>query len=138
MTLEELLWRFSEEPIIPLLIVATLANLILITRVLLRRRGSRDVVQPREIIVENEARQLHEEKGVKPEISPIPIVEEVESLISLPLKDRDVGLEIRPLLVIEKPDQCAYCAIFKDLSTVVCPNCGRPLNIKPASVENSH
>ena len=47
-----------------------------------------------------------------------------------PREDIELKSDIRPLLNREEVEGCPYCALFKDLGTAVCPNCGRPLNIR--------
>jgi hypothetical protein len=42
----------------------------------------------------------------------------------------DIKPEIRPIFGKETSESCGYCSIFKDIGTMVCPNCGRPLNLK--------
>lgn len=69
------------------------------------------------------------EELLEVEIKPIPDDETLElEITSLP--ERDVRPEIRPILEERSPDSCEYCALFKDLGTMVCPNCGRPLNLR--------
>ena len=43
--------------------------------------------------------------------------------------DKEVP-EIRPIFGVETKDACKYCSIFKDMGNIVCPNCGRALNLK--------
>jgi hypothetical protein len=38
--------------------------------------------------------------------------------------------EIRPLFDLETSDNCKYCSIFRDMGNIVCPNCGRALNLR--------
>lgn len=38
--------------------------------------------------------------------------------------------EIRPIFEVETADKCKFCSIFRDMGNVVCPNCGRALNLK--------
>jgi len=38
--------------------------------------------------------------------------------------------EIRPVFEQETSDRCKFCSIFRDMGNVVCPNCGRALNLK--------
>lgn len=72
---------------------------------------------------------LQGEEQVEVEIKPIPDGETLElEIASLP--EKEVKTEIRPVLEEMSPDSCEYCSLFKDLNTMVCPNCGRPLNIR--------
>jgi hypothetical protein len=69
------------------------------------------------------------EKPVE-EVLPIPKIDDLEKEI-LPLADRgEIREEIRPIMGEKTLRSCEYCSIFKDLGTMVCPNCGRPLNLK--------
>ena len=47
-----------------------------------------------------------------------------------PQEDVEIETDIRPLLNREEAEGCPYCPLFKDLGTAVCPNCGKPLNIR--------
>jgi len=72
---------------------------------------------------------LQEEEEIEVEIKPIPDDKTLElEITSLP--EKEVKTEIRPVLEEMSPDSCEYCSLFKDLNTMVCPNCGRPLNIR--------
>ncbi len=42
----------------------------------------------------------------------------------------EIKPEIRPVLEEETRESCAYCSMFRDIGTMVCPNCGRTLNLK--------
>jgi rubrerythrin len=44
----------------------------------------------------------------------------------------EIKPEIRPVLEEETRESCAYCSLFSDIGTMVCPNCGRPLNLNNA------
>ena len=72
---------------------------------------------------------LQGEEQIEVEIKPIPDDKTLElEITSLP--EKEVKTEIRPVLEEMSPDSCEYCSLFKDLGTMVCPNCGRPLNIR--------
>ncbi len=43
--------------------------------------------------------------------------------------DIQVDAEVQTLLSDEGLDACKYCFIFNDLSSMVCPNCGRLLKV---------
>lgn len=130
LTLLEILWRLSEEPLLLLMSVVSVVTLLLMVRVFLKRGSAagRDVAEPLETIADDEEQTL-EETIATPEISPVIIDGEIDVATRAIIKAEDVIAEIRPLLSPEKPDECEYCSIFKDLATVVCPNCGRPLNL---------
>ncbi len=69
------------------------------------------------------------EEQLEVEIKSIPDDKTLElEITSLP--EKEVKTEIRPVLEEMSPDSCEYCSLFKDLNTMVCPNCGRPLNIR--------
>ena len=82
----------------------------------IRPKVEEEVLQPREII--------------EPEIRPI--VEEGESVADFqpPPNEAEIKDDIRPLLQKGASDGCQYCSIFRDIGTAVCPNCGRPLNLR--------
>jgi hypothetical protein len=93
-----------------------------------------EVLPPPEII-EPEIRSIVEEvlpppEIIEPEIRPI--VEEGESVddFRLPPEEVEIKDDIRPLLQKGASDGCQYCSIFRDIGTAVCPNCGRPLNLR--------
>jgi len=123
--------RLSEEPLLILISVVSVITLILLVRVFFKRGSAagRDVVEPLETIADDEEQALPEETIAAPEIGPVVIDGEIDVATQVIIKAEDAIAEIRPLLSPEKPDECEYCSIFKDLSTVVCPNCGRPLNL---------
>jgi hypothetical protein len=114
-----------------LLLAASMAIIILLlARILSRRRGVGDETSHtgEASEIESEAPPPSHEK-IETEIHPIL---EGESLTEFRPPQEDVELEadIRPLLNREAAEGCPYCALFKDLGTAVCPNCGRPLNIR--------
>ncbi len=67
---------------------------------------------------------------IEPEIRPI--MEEGESATDFrpPREETEIKDDIRPLLQKETSNGCQYCSIFRDIGTAVCPNCGRPLNLR--------
>ena len=123
--------RLSEEPLLILMSVVAVITLILLVRVFFKGGGTarRDVAKPLETIADDEEQKLPEETIATPEIRSVLIDGEVDMATQVHLETAEVSAEIRPLLSSEKPDECEYCSIFKDLGTVVCPNCGRPLNL---------
>ncbi len=127
----DVFWRLSEEPLLILMSLVVVITLILLVRVFFKGGGTagRDVAKPLETIADDEEQTLPEETIATPEISPVIIDGEIDVATQAHIKTEDVITEIRPLLSPEKPDECEYCSIFKDLGTVVCPNCGRPLNL---------
>ena len=135
----------------PLMVL--LAFLILIILVLLartsspRKSGSDDTDKP-QVVDEIEPEVLPPQEIIEPEKHPIveevlppreiiepeirQIVEEGESVANfrLPPDEAEIKDDIRPLLQKGTSDGCQYCSIFRDIGTVVCPNCGRPLNLR--------
>jgi len=117
----------------PLMVL--LAFLILIILVLLartsspRKSGSDDADIP-QVVDEIEPEVLPPQEIIEPEIRPI--VEEGESVADFqpPPDEAEIKDDIRPLLQKGTSDGCQYCSIFRDIGTAVCPNCGRPLNLK--------
>lgn len=120
-----------------LLIAASTAIIILLlVRVLTRRKGVGDETSHTGDASEMESvAPPPSHKETETEIHPIL---EGESLTEFRPPREDVKLEadIRPLLNREETEGCPYCALFKDLGTAVCPNCGRPLNIRILTQEN--
>ena len=127
----DVLWRLSEDPLLLLLSIVSVFTLVLLVRVLFRGGGTvgGDVAKPLETIAEDEEQTPPEENHVAPEIRSVLIDGEVDLATQEVLVTAEASAEIRPLLSPEEPDECEYCPIFKDLGTVVCPNCGRPLNL---------
>ena len=127
----EILWRLSEEPLLVLLSIVSVMTLILFVRVFFKRgrAAGRGVAESLETIADDKELMMSEETIVTPEIRSVLIDGEVDITTQAHLNTAEISVEIRPLLSPEKPDECEYCSIFKDLSTVVCPNCGRPLNL---------
>ena len=126
--------RLTEEPLLVLMSVFALITLILLARIFFSRGriARKDVVKPLEMITEDKGLKLPEETIVAPEIYPVLVNGEVDMATHVLLKTAEVSTEIRPLLNSEEPDGCEYCSIFKDLGTIVCPNCGKPLNLPRA------
>jgi hypothetical protein len=44
--------------------------------------------------------------------------------------DDEGSSDSHPLLAEEDADSCRYCGRFRDIGTMVCPHCGRPLNLR--------
>ena len=130
----DVIWRLTEEPLLVLMSVFALIILILLARMFFSRGriARKDVVKPLEMITEDKELTLLDETTVTPEIYPVLINGEVDIGTRVLLKTAEASTEIRPLLSSEEPGTCEYCSIFKDLSTIVCPNCGKPLNLPRA------
>ena len=58
------------------------------------------------------------------------LTDDVEPITIRALKIEEEVPEIRPIFGVETKDSCKYCSIFKDMGNIVCPNCGRALNLK--------
>ncbi len=71
-----------------------------------------------------------QEGDTKPRNKIQSLTDDAESITVRPIEiDKEVP-EIRPIFGEETKDTCKYCSIFKDMGNVVCPNCGRALNLK--------
>lgn len=119
--------------LLPLTIL--LAFLILIILVLLAkssssRKGWADETHEPQVVDAIEPEVLPPQEIIEPEIRPI--VEEGESVADFrpPPDEAKIKDDIRPLLQKGASDGCQYCSIFRDIGTAVCPNCGRPLNLR--------
>ena len=112
-------------------------TLILLVRIIIKRgrAAGRGEAEYLETIAEDKELMMPEETIVTPEIRSVLIDGEVDMATQAHLDTAELTVEIRPLLSSEKPDECEYCSIFKDLSTVVCPNCGKPLNLPRGHAE---
>jgi len=130
----DIIWTLTEEPLLILMSIFTLITLILLARTFFSRGRitRKDIVKPLETITEDKEQTLPDETTIAPEIHPVLINGEVNIATQILLKTAEASTEIRPLLSSEEPDTCEYCSIFKDLSTIVCPNCGKPLNLPRA------
>jgi hypothetical protein len=56
-------------------------------------------------------------------------VEVSEPLVTMVIDDGEGASDSRSTIVEEDKDSCMYCGTFKDIGTMVCPHCGRPLNL---------
>ncbi len=122
LTLLEILWPFSKEPLLLLMFVITLTNLLLLARVFFRRKRviEKDVEGSLEM-VDDEDPILFDIANLE-ESRPIQVNGNMDIRVQ-------VDAEVQTWLSAEGPDACKYCFIFKDLSSVVCPNCGRLLKV---------
>ena len=127
LTLLDYLWIFSKEPILLVMLVFALINLLLLARLLFKRRRiiEKYVVGPLEI-KNDEAPFLIDVANFE-EIRPV----RVNGNIDIQGKEGRVDVKVQTSFSAEGPDECKYCSIFKDLSSVVCPNCGRLLKVTP-------
>ncbi len=127
LTLLDYLWIFSKEPILLVMLVFALINLLLLARLLFKRRRiiEKYVVGPLEI-KNDEAPFLIDVANLE-EIRPV----RVNGNINIQGKEGRVDVKVQTSFSAEGPDECKYCSIFKDLSSVVCPNCGRLLKVTP-------
>ena len=106
-----------------------LINLFLMARVLLRRRrGIEQIVQGPFEMVDDED----------------PVLIDVANLedgrlvrvngkgdVRVQVDEVRVGENVQVVSPFGESDGCKYCSIFKDLSSIVCPNCGRLLKGTP-------
>ena len=58
--------------------------------------------------------------------------ENVNPFSQIIIEKDEIKPEIRPVLEEETRESCAYCSLFSDIGTMVCPNCGRPLKLNNA------
>lgn len=130
MTYLDILSVLSEEPLLILLFFITLINALYIIRILFRKDKTTniDISKPLETIVEVQEQILRDSEMFESEIRQIEINGEIKIELPNQMSDIKERAEIRTLLIAEGPNTCNYCSIFKGLSSVVCPNCGRPLN----------
>ena len=124
--------NFLLDYIIYILAVTTFITLILTVRVLMvKRKVKNEIPHPPPVgEVEQEIERLPDEGELKREIMPLPDETEIEQEIGALLDEGGLKHEIRPLLEERTSESCEYCTVFKDLGTMVCPNCGRPLNLR--------
>jgi hypothetical protein len=96
----------------------TLVNLLLLARLFFRKRPVLDKT------VEGALEMVDEGEPILIEVATL---EEIQPVQTDGNVDVQVDAEVMTLLSAEEPDACKYCLIFKGLSSIVCPNCGRPL-----------
>ena len=62
-----------------------------------------------------------------------PVILEIEPDEELDLVEYAIDEDPEPSDVPDEPapDECPYCAKFRNVGTMVCPHCGRPLGWKP-------
>jgi hypothetical protein len=127
LTLQDFLWAFSKEPLLLIMLIFTLINLLLLTRLSLRRRKvlKEDVTSPL-VIISEEDQILIDVASVVEENRPVQVNGKVDNWIQV--DEERVNSGVKTVSYSEEQDTCKYCFIFKDLSSVVCPNCGRRLN----------
>ena len=135
-------------PLMVLLAFLVLIILMLLARASSPRKSRTDDADRPQVVDEIEPEVLSPQEIIEPETSPIVeeilpppeiiepeirlIVEEGESVADfrLPHEEAEIKDDIRPLLQKGASDGCQYCSIFRDIGTAVCPNCGRPLNLR--------
>jgi len=117
-------------PLMVLLAFLILIILVLLARTSSPRKSGSDDADITQVVDEIEPEVLPPQEIIEPEIRPI--VEEGESVADFqpPPDEAEIKDDIRPLLQKGTSDGCQYCSIFRDIGTAVCPNCGRPLNLK--------
>ncbi len=120
LTLLEYLGTFSKEPLLLLMFAFIPMNLLLLARLLFRKR------QVLEKAVEGTLEIVDEEEPILIDIATLKETYPVQINGNVDIRVQ-VDTEDITLLSGEAPDTCKYCLIFKELSSIVCPNCGRPL-----------
>ena len=106
-----------------------LINLFLMARILFRRRrgveqnvqGPLDMVDAEDPILIDVA-NLEDGRLVRVN---------GKGYIRIQAEEGRLGENVQVVSPLEGSDGCKYCSIFKDLSPVVCPNCGRLLKGTP-------
>jgi hypothetical protein len=118
LTLLDYLGTFSKEPLLLLMLAFTLMNLLLLARLFFRKRPVLEKA------VEGSLEMGDEDV---PKLIDVATLEEIQPVQTNGNVDIRMDTEVKPFLHGEEPDACKYCLIFKGLSSVVCPNCGRLL-----------
>jgi len=77
---------------------------------------------------ENSVDNMQEEKSAS-EPKTRSLLDDLEPMTKVPEVEEGTP-EIRPVFEQETSDRCKFCSIFRDMGNVVCPNCGRALNLK--------
>jgi hypothetical protein len=120
LTLLDYLGTFSKEPLLLLMLAFTLMNLLLLARLFFRKRPVLEKT------VEGALEMVDEEEPILIEVATLEEIQPVQTNGNVDIQAQ-VEPEVMTLLSAEEPDACKYCLIFKGLSSIVCPNCGRPL-----------
>ena len=102
--------------------------LILFIRVFTRKKSVRKENLSDNLKADVDDSMITVDGEIKTEIMPVFTNGQIEQ-VSKGHEITRSSVEIRPLLNRDELDQCEYCSIFKDLGTIVCPNCGEPLNL---------
>ena len=110
--------------------VLTVIILFLTVRLVFRRRNvvEKELVSPLEML-NNEYQRVSDVTSIVQEFRLVRHDKTVDTKISFQKDKEKVDPDINPLPITGGSDECKYCLIFKDLSSIVCPNCGRPLNL---------
>lgn len=110
-----------------LMLVFTLINLFLLVRFSLRRRRVLEKEVEGPLILVNDEDPILIEIANLEGIRPV----QVKGIVDIQVDERRDDADVKTLLSAEGLDACKYCSIFKDLSSLVCPNCGRLLKVTP-------
>jgi hypothetical protein len=72
-----------------------------------------------------------EKRSLKSKIKELLETRENVNPFSQIINEKDeIKLGIGPVIEEETGESCSYCSMFRDIGTMVCPNCGRSLNLK--------
>ncbi len=102
--------------------VITLTNLLLLARFFFRRKR---VIEKD---VEGSLEMVDDEDPILIDIANLEESRPIQVNGNMDIQVQ-VDAEVQTLISAEGSDACKYCFIFKDLSSVVCPNCGRLLKV---------
>ena len=129
LTFLDYLGTFSKELILLVMLVFALINILLLARLVFRRRQAIDEE------VEGPLEMVGDEDPILIDVATIketrPVRGNGNMDIRAQVNEERFDGKVPTLLPAEGPDACKYCSIFQNLSSVVCPNCGRLLKVTP-------
>jgi len=122
---------YSKEPLLLAMFGLTVINLFFMARLMFRRKNvvEKDLVSRFEVL-NNECQRVPEVSRIVQEIRTIHTDETVDIKIPHQKDNKKLDPDINTLPMTNGSGECKYCIIFNDLSSIVCPNCGRPLRAR--------
>ena len=131
MILLDSFWSYSKEPLLLTMFGLTVVNLFFMARLLFRRKNvvEKDLVSRFEVL-NNGCQRVPEVSSIVQGIHTVHTDETVDIKIPLQKNKKKLDPDINFLPITDGSDECKYCIIFKDLSSIVCPSCGRPLRAR--------